>query len=82
MQYSLPQFLSFIETCPRMKQIQGMVEPTIISSQYRTTQEYLALQNGASLSEAKEIGSMGDLNPGAINIIYQFIGVRLIESGK
>ncbi|KAG2208280.1 hypothetical protein INT47_006136 [Mucor saturninus] len=82
MQYSLPQFLSFIETCPRVKQIQGMVDPTIVISQYRTTQEYLALKNGASLTEAKEMGAMGDLNPGAINIIYQFIGVQLIEPGK
>lgn len=82
MQFSLPKFLSFVETCPRVKQIQAMVNPTIISGQYRTTQEYLALQNGASPSEAKELGEIGDLNPGVINIIYQFIGIQLLDSSN
>lgn len=82
MQFTIPQFLSFIESCPRIKQIQAMVNPTIISGHYRTTQERNALQNGASPSDAKDLGTVGDLNPGVINIIYQFIGIQLKEPCK
>ncbi|KAG2236199.1 hypothetical protein INT48_003818, partial [Thamnidium elegans] len=68
------------ETCHAVKQIQAMVNPTIVIRHYRSEQERAALQNGVPPEVAKDMGLMGGLNPGTINIIYHFIGIQLNES--
>ncbi|KAI8091772.1 Poly(A) polymerase central domain-containing protein [Thamnidium elegans] len=80
MQFTIPQLLSLIETCHAVKQIQAMVNPTIVIRHYRSEQERAALQNGVPPEVAKDMGLMGGLNPGTINIIYHFIGIQLNES--
>lgn len=82
MQFIIPQLLSLIETCPAVKQIQAMVKPTIVISHFKSEQEKIALQNGVPPEEAKDMGLMGNLNPGTLNIIYHFIGIQLHESSK
>lgn len=82
MQFIIPDLLSLIETCPAVKQIQAMVKPTVVISHYRSEQEKMALQNGVPPEDAKDMGLMGDLNPGTINILYHFIGIQLNESRK
>ncbi|CAO3640783.1 unnamed protein product [Mucor hiemalis] len=37
----------------------------------------MALQNGASPEEAKTQSMVGGLNPGTLNIIYSFVGIKL-----
>lgn len=82
MQFVIPQLLTLIETSPKIKIIQAMVHPLIVINHYRTEQERLALQNGVPPQVAKDIGIIGDLNPGTINIIYHFIGIQLKEPRK
>lgn len=82
MQFIIPQLLSLIETCPTVKQIQAMVKPTIVISHFKSEQEKIALRNGVPPEEARDMGLMGDLNPGTLNIIYHFIGIQLHGSSK
>ncbi|KAI9351658.1 hypothetical protein BD770DRAFT_412844 [Pilaira anomala] len=82
MQFITPQFLTLIGIFPKIKIVQAMVHPLIVTSHYRTEQERLALQNGVPPEEAKDIGMIGDLNPGTTNIIYHLIGIQLKELDK
>jgi hypothetical protein len=78
----MPELLSLLEANPKLKQIQVMVKPVIISKQYRTLQERHALQNGFTGEDARSLELTGELHPGIINIIYQFIGIKLADSCK
>lgn len=60
-----------------------MVYPLVVTNHYRTEQEQLAfLQNGVLPQVARDIGSISDLDPGIINIIYHCIDIQLKEPRK
>lgn len=77
MTYAVPQLLSLIESNSNIKHLQAMVKPFVLTYNYKTTQERMALQNGMSPEEAKTQSMVGAINPGILNIIYSFVGIKL-----
>lgn len=82
MTYAIPHLLSLIESNPNIKHLQAIVKPHVLTYNYKTTQERMALQNGASPEEAKTQSMVGGLNPGTLNIIYSFVGIKLEDGCK
>lgn len=82
MTYAVPQLLSLIESNSNIKHLQAMVKPFVLTYNYKTTQERMALQNGMSPEEAKTQSMVGAINPGILNIIYSFVGIKLEDGCK
>lgn len=82
MPFCIPQLLALIETSPSVKHIQAIVESTKGSFSYKTAQERAALQSGATVEEAKSQSMIGRIEPGTLNFIEYYIGIRLEDDCK
>ncbi len=82
MAFTIPQLLGLIEANPNIKHLQTIVKPVEGSYSYKTAQERAALQNGATVEKARSQSMIGGLEPGTLNIIEHYIGIRLEDECK
>jgi hypothetical protein len=78
----IPRFVELLEDNKDISRIQPFTKPISLVCSYTTLDEKEALENGATVEEAKNYKMAGQLHPGTMFITNYVIGLRFKVPGN